>query len=1347
MGLGWTRLRHANVCRVACAAVVWGGLAGAASGGVYISELLADNENGIADENSARQDWLELYNSGDAAVNLDGWWLTDKSGNKTEWRIPNVSIPSKGTLFFWASGKDRSNPAAPLHTNFSLSKDGEYLGLYRPDPTNGLPVLVDEYSPKFPALPPDVSSGRMFAQTSTTFVASGAVGKWRVLTAAEGQNFYTNSNYAAGHLGHGLTNGWNVSPAFNDATWANGATGIGYDLEGGFLPWIGTSPSGNCQSTFYNINSSLCFRRLFYVPDLSNTVSMKLRMKYEDGFVAFINGTEVARANCTNIMAYNTKANAALDESIVNYWTEYAFTNRLLVAGTNLLAIQGLNSAANSSDFLLLPEVAGLAPAVSSTPVYFSVPTPGAQNGAGSAGPLLTDATPEDPDVPRPLGNASSPPLTVTARVIKTKYTISAVRVYHRTLYNAESSAVTMLDNGVWPDAVTNDGVYSASLPTTNVLAGQMFRWRFEAQDVSNTVTKLPDYADPLDSSQYFGTVAATPSAATSQLPVLEWFVQGSPTNGPTAATFRGSCYYLSNFYDNVGHEIHGQSTSGFGKKSYDFDFPEEDHFLWKADERRVKDLNLLSNWADKTKTRNTFSHWVGMKTGTPYHYAFPVRVHLNGVFHGLLDMLENGGDRMLERNELDPDGALYKIYDTSIVLNAEKKTRKYEVNDELVALTNGLYTAKGLATKQTYAYDNVDVAATVNYLATRYLNSDADHGHKNYYLYRDSNLTREWQPVIWDVDLSQGHNYIAVEGYFDDDLITNNTFGAGLGSCVYSIVWNSPEMKQMFVRRMRTLMDTLMQPPGTTNGIFEARMREIVNTVDPDPANPSPWTDGDLDAARWGFHTNFVATRPREEVERVITNYFAPRRGFLFNKGAGRPNYGASPVANIPDAAQTNVAGMVTIDSLDFLPAGGTQSNEYVILRNTTGLAVDLSGWQVKGEIEYTFKGGTVIPAGAGTAATNYVGLLHLVKDACSFRSRTSGPTGGQRRFVQGNYSGQLSARGGTVKLYDASDLLIATTNYAGASLPSQQFLRITEIQYHPADPSASEAHALVGVADDDFEYLELMNIGTNALTLTGACFSQGLDYTFPTSSLAGGARLVLAKNPTAFALRYPSVSMPVCGPYEGLLDNNGERLEVTDACGENILDFDYKDGWYPAADGSGRSLVLRDTATDYSDFGNALKWGLSVAAQGSPGTPDAGLAQAYRGWDNFHFTEVERANGLIAGFYSDPDGDGRLNWVEYALGSDPWESDAEPVGFSWAEVAGERYAALDFHRPVNALDVTYDIFATDDLKGGDWSLVGSAVYRATPLAGEREEVVLREQSAATAPKRFFRLRLTFTE
>jgi len=1311
-------------------------------GEVLISEFLADNANGIEDENGNREDWIELFNTDATAVSLDGWWITDDSADKKQWRFPAVSLPANGTLLVWASGKNRINPAAPLHTNFGLSKSGGFLGLYKPNASTGQPQLVHSYGASYPIQAPDISYGVSIAQTTTTLVASGAGqnGRYRVLTNdVTGQTNYSGSNYAGGDVGTGLVSGWNRSAAFSDTTWTLAAPGLGYDTSGGLNAWITT----NCESALRNVNFSLLFRRTFSLANPATYASYKLRIKYEDGFVAWLNGTEIARANFSGTPVYNSASTAALDEAIVNSWTEFTIPSSAFVAGNNVLAIQGMNSSLGSSDFLLLPEILGSSDLKAGSAVYFNPPTPGALNGTGSAGPVIYDATPVDPLVPRPLGTAASPAMTVTARVIRTKNNISAVRAYHRTMWNAESAAVPMNDAGTGADALAGDGIYSASLPTNSAGAGQMLRWRFEAQDSQGNITKFPSYADPADSPQYFGTVAVNAATATSQLPILEWFVEGSPATGPTAGAFRGSCYYLNRFYDNIGHEIHGQSTSGFGKKSYDFDSNDDFRFVWKEGERAVKDLNLLSNYADKTKTRNTLSHEVGKLAGTPYHFAFPVRVQLNGGFHGVMDMVEDGDDRMLERNGLDGEGSLYKIYAENLTSSAEKKTRKEESNADLNAMAAALDPAQTLANRRTYAYDNINVAAAVNYMVVRQFNSDSDHGHKNFYLYRDTNRTGQWRPIVWDVDLSHGHNWIGTYGYFDDTLVSNNRLNAHSASDrFYNIVLESPEMRHMWVRRMRTLMDQFLQPPGTVNGFLETRMRQIVASVDPEPA-ASSWTDGDLDASKWGIHSNFIQNRPREEVERVVTGYFNPRRTFMFNTGGGRPllySPDSSASTPIPNTPQVNTAGMVTIDSVDFLPAGGTQAREYVILKNTTGQAVDLSGWTLDGAIDHVFEGGTVINAGAGTAASEYQGLLHLVKDVNAFRARTTGPKGGEKRLVQGNYAGQLSARGETLNLRDPAGLLIASFTWAGTPSLLQQYLRISEIQYHPADPTPAEELAMPEATEDDFEYLEFVNIGPSPLALAGETFTQGIDFTFPATTLPAGGRVILARNPAAFALRYPSTTIPVLGPYDGVLDNGGERLELTDSVGENILDFEYKDGWYPATDGNGRSLVHRNPAgISFNNFGSAVSWAISGSNWGSPGSSDASFAQAYHGWDNFHFTAAERDDLLISGPDADPDGDGRTNADEYALACNPRTADVPKLAFTWSMDGAVRRPALKFRRPANALDLSYQLQADSSL--GTWPVITSTTVSATPMAGDVEEVIFRDTASNAGANRFLRV------
>ena len=94
-----------------------------------ISEFMAVNKRTLRDEDGDSSDWIEIANPTATAVNLDGWYLTDSTNAPTRWRIPNVTLPAKGYRVIFASGKQRSDPAKPLHTNFKLTSEGGYLAL------------------------------------------------------------------------------------------------------------------------------------------------------------------------------------------------------------------------------------------------------------------------------------------------------------------------------------------------------------------------------------------------------------------------------------------------------------------------------------------------------------------------------------------------------------------------------------------------------------------------------------------------------------------------------------------------------------------------------------------------------------------------------------------------------------------------------------------------------------------------------------------------------------------------------------------------------------------------------------------------------------------------------------------------------------------------------------------------------------------------------------------------------------------------------------------------------------------------------------------------------------------
>jgi hypothetical protein len=123
---------------------------------VRINEFLANNNTGIRDEDGTFQDWIEIFNGSIIPVNLNGWSLTDDKLLLTRWRFPtNATLPPNTYLIVWASDKNRTNAAAPMHTNFRLDPSpGEFLALVDPSGTN----FVSVYDP-YPTQVADISYG------------------------------------------------------------------------------------------------------------------------------------------------------------------------------------------------------------------------------------------------------------------------------------------------------------------------------------------------------------------------------------------------------------------------------------------------------------------------------------------------------------------------------------------------------------------------------------------------------------------------------------------------------------------------------------------------------------------------------------------------------------------------------------------------------------------------------------------------------------------------------------------------------------------------------------------------------------------------------------------------------------------------------------------------------------------------------------------------------------------------------------------------------------------------------------------------------------------------------------
>jgi len=183
-------------------ALLWTALAAlamyaqAASADLIISEFLAGNKVGLQDEDGEYSDWLEVRNTGGAAVNLGGMTLTDNVDVSAQWTFPSMSLNGGAYLVVFCSSKDRTNPNSELHTNFGLKAGGEYLGLYDADGS-----VLSEYAPEYPPQTDDRSYGidsngdiRYFSNPSPG--SANSVGDIPVASSAVAsadRGFYTNS--------------------------------------------------------------------------------------------------------------------------------------------------------------------------------------------------------------------------------------------------------------------------------------------------------------------------------------------------------------------------------------------------------------------------------------------------------------------------------------------------------------------------------------------------------------------------------------------------------------------------------------------------------------------------------------------------------------------------------------------------------------------------------------------------------------------------------------------------------------------------------------------------------------------------------------------------------------------------------------------------------------------------------------------------------------------------------------------------------------------------------------------------------------------------------------------------
>jgi hypothetical protein len=159
--------------------------------------------------------------------------------------------------------------------------------------------------------------------------------------------------------GSSLGDSWKGgSEPFDDSSWLVGTTGLGFDVGTDYRPLIGLD-----LQAMQSVNGSAFARVAFTLTaeQLDDLDRLRLDMKSEDGFVAYLNGVKIASLQSPENLEWDSVAVGATNDSIATQFQPYDLTQTIgdLVVGTNILAIQLLNQSSGSSDLLCLPRLVG----------------------------------------------------------------------------------------------------------------------------------------------------------------------------------------------------------------------------------------------------------------------------------------------------------------------------------------------------------------------------------------------------------------------------------------------------------------------------------------------------------------------------------------------------------------------------------------------------------------------------------------------------------------------------------------------------------------------------------------------------------------------------------------------------------------------------------------------------------------------------------------------------------------------------------------------------------------------------------------------------------------------------
>jgi hypothetical protein len=959
-----------------------------------------------------------------------------------------------------------------------------------------------------------------------------------------------------------LSRSW-YTARFNDASWSEGPSGFG--------------TGDMADSTVVPRAPSLFARRTFLLSGQDSITFAVLHVDYQDGFVAYINGREVARRNMGprgDHPVWNRVATTPAETRMRRGDPPVAFPiavdASLFREGANVLAIQVHAAAAGTGDLTLIPFLT--IGKISSRPFFrvrpglplftppldanFKIKTGETLVFSDPAGVLLDSLT--VPALPASVSwgrfpngrNAwrmmSSPtPGTANRQPFVTGVTPAprfdppagfypgecvisvspaapgdSVRITTDGSDPSEDSPpvgrlFTMKKTGVLRGRAFRPGLLQSPITTQTFLIGE----RKTLPVVSLTVNP-PDLWD-WESGIYVMGPGASPD--NPNFGANFWQDWERPTHVEFFETDGSPAFSL-----DAGIRIYGGWSRAFDQRSLAL------YFRDVYEERRIENRLFPDMEIRRFETfllRNSGNDWqytmfrdglmqtlVRGRTAIDALAYRPASVFLNGEYWGIMNIREKPDAHTLASHHgVDPDGLDLLAYEGNSEISVIEGSA--HAFSDMTATLVGMDMSSNEA--YVFVHDRIDLDNFMDYMCAEIYFGNTDWPGNNIKFWKSRTPGARWRWILYDTDFGFG--------LYDADGVHHNTLAFALDPA--GSAWPNPPASTFLFRR-------LVENPGFRNRFINRAADHLNSTFDKNRVRSVIDSLSALIAPEIPFHrSRWPGSAQGWEVQVDRLRDFADRRVPVLRSNL-MSQFGLSGTARITLNVSDAAGGGLRVNSLDLnaFPWSGTYFKR---------VAVEITARPNPG---YRFAEWSV--PGIGDSITVSVNLSGPLSLTARFE-----PDSGRHRPV------------------------------------------INEINYHSAD------------SFDTGDWVELHNPSDASLDLSGWIFHAGLrnpPFEVPAGSVIDArGYTILAADPAAFRLLHPDVPCPVIGiPVN--FKNSGDSLTLTDHDGDMVdsIFFSDENPWPDEADGSGSTLSLDDPRSDNAD---PASWSASRQPGGTPGRPNS--------------------------------------------------------------------------------------------------------------------------------------------